>query len=134
MTTLSVTFEGLTPLLATLQRLSGAAPAFVGRLLYREAEAVMTAAKSRTPVDTGALRASGHVMPPDITATGASVTLGFGGPAVTYAVVVHETLTARHPVGEAKYLERPLNEARAGIEQRLGAALGAEIARVAGGR
>lgn len=134
MNPITVELTGLTPLLATLQKLGANASAFVAPPLYREAEAIMTAAKQRTPVDTGALRASGHVASPNITATGASVTLGFGGPAITYAIFVHENLTARHLVGQAKYLESAINEARAGIEARLAASLGREIARLAGVR
>lgn len=91
------------------------APALGGEL-YRQAEAIMTAAKTDyVPVDTGALRASGYVTPPTISLTRASVELGFGGPAAEYAVIVHEDLTKRHPVGQAKYLEIPLKARLAGM-------------------
>jgi hypothetical protein len=79
-------------------------------------EETMTLAKELTPVDTGALRASGVVLhaEPDRL----ELTLGFGGPAgygnhggesnardVGYALFVHENLAAHHPVGIAKFLE-----------------------------
>lgn len=84
--------------------------------LFQEAEIIMTAAKQDfVPVDTGALRASGFVEPPLLTPTGASITLGFGGPAAPYAVIVHEDLTKRHPVGQAKYLELPVKARLAGM-------------------
>jgi len=84
--------------------------------MYEEANLIMTAAKTDfVPVDTGALRASGFVTPPVITGQGVEVTLGFGGPSAPYAVVVHEDLTKRHPVGQAKYLELPLKARLAGM-------------------
>lgn len=118
-------------LTAALRRAGTLGPAFVGRALYREAETIMTEAKLRTPVDTGALRASGQVTPPSVTGTHVTITLGFGNNAVGYAIYVHENLTARHPVGEAKYLERPLLEAVRGMEQRLAGAVRTELARAA---
>lgn len=76
--------------------------------LYQFGESVMTEAKVLCPVDTGNLRASGHVQAPRIENGDILVTLGFGGPAASYAIVVHEDLTARHTTGQAKYLELPL--------------------------
>lgn len=85
------------------------------------AEIEMTEAKDLVPVDTGALRSSGHVIQPvegdDLTAK-----MGFGGPAgignlgesnavdVGYALIVHENLDTFHPVGQAKYLETPFRQ------------------------
>jgi len=108
----------------------------LGPALRAEAEIEMTESKRRVPVDTGALRASGHVEGPEGRtrqmlqfgggrssgrgstrfaagpAVGAdvSVRLVYGGPAAGYAVAVHENVEAFHRVGEAKFLERPLNE------------------------
>ena len=130
----TITVSGGPALIAKLARLNGQIPQVLGAVLYREAEGIMTVAKTRTPVDTNALRKSGTVFPPVTTATGAKVTLGFGGAAKAYAVYVHENMTARHPVGQAKFLESAVNDARNGMEARLGAALGREIDRVAGGR
>jgi hypothetical protein len=47
--------------------------------------------------------------------------LGFGGPSAPYAVIVHENLNVRHQVGQAKFLERPLNEAARGLAERIAA-------------
>jgi hypothetical protein len=80
--------------------------------LYVYAEKVMTEAKERCPVDTGRLRATGHVQPPEIGASEISVTLAFG---TDYAIYVHENLAARHPVGEAKFLERAVMANAAGM-------------------
>jgi len=73
-------------------------------------ERVMAEAKARTPVDTGTLRASGHVAPPDVGASLVKVVAGFGGAASDYAIVQHERLDFNHPSGEAKFLERPFLE------------------------
>ena len=104
----------------------------LGRSLYEEAEVTMTHAKRNTPVLTGALRASGHVLPPTYSLHDVTVTLGFGGPAgsgnqggetnktdVGYAIIVHENLSARHVVGGAKYLERAIVEAQGRLPRSL---------------
>ena len=82
----------------------------IGKTLFEESEKVMTEIKTVpiVPVDTGALAATGHVELPVETATGVTVELGFGGPAVEYAAVQHERLDYHHPVGQAKYLEDPV--------------------------
>lgn len=108
MPTWSITLENPAPLMAALQALGPQAQGAAAGVLRQEAELLMTQAKGLTPVDTGALRASGHVQPPEETATGVAVTLGFGGPVVEYAVYVHEDLAASHPVGQAKFLEQPV--------------------------
>ena len=104
--------------------------------LYQVGEGVMTDAKLLTPVDTGNLRASGHVSPPAVQGSKVSVTLGFGGPAgsgnhggqsnaesVGYAVYVHENMEAHHPVGQAKFLESALKARTSGMAGRIGLSL-----------
>lgn len=90
-----------------------------GQSLERAAEEIMRVAKTLTPVDTGNLRASGHVQPFErgLVKRNVSVVLGFGGPAgvgnqsetntkdVGYALPVHERFDVRHVNGQAKYLE-----------------------------
>jgi hypothetical protein len=46
-----------------------------------------------------------------------------GGDNAPYAWIVHEDLDAFHPVGSAKYIERPLNRASRSFGQELGARL-----------
>jgi hypothetical protein len=115
---------GSDTLKAALLALGARAPSVLAAALYQEAETVMTQAKGLTPVDTGALRASGHVEPPVLQGDTVTVTLGFG---TDYAVYVHENLTARHPVGEAKFLERPVLEWADVAEARLAAHVGKAI-------
>jgi hypothetical protein len=107
---------GATRLANKIQAAAQAGPQAVGMALYQEAEAIMTASKETyVPVDTGALRASGRVEPPIALGAVLAVTMGFGGPSAPYAVIVHEDLTKRHPVGQAKYLEIPLRARLAGM-------------------
>jgi hypothetical protein len=87
--------------------------------LYQEGEAIMTESKRQCPVDLGNLRATGHVSQPEMQQGHITVTLAYGGPSATYAIVQHERLDFRHTVGGPKYLERPTLEAVNGMEQRL---------------
>ena len=115
-----VRVEGVPRLLDKLHAASQSGVQALGAAIFQEAEAVMTISKEQyVPVDTGALRASGFVQLPVYTGKVASVTLGFGGPSAPYAVIVHEDLTKRHPVGQAKYLEIPLRARIAGMRSVL---------------
>jgi hypothetical protein len=89
--------------------------------LFREGERIMTKCKQvYVPVDFGTLRSTGRVQPPVVSGTTITVTLGFGGPAAPYALIVHENLEAYHrPPTQAKYLEVAINEAVAGMDARL---------------
>lgn len=97
-------------LISALSKLGKVAEKVAGPILVSEAELLMTKAKMLTPVDTGALRASGHVQAPVVEGGKVSVTLGFGGAAEAYAVPVHERMDVHHPVGQAKFLETPVRE------------------------
>lgn len=105
--------------LAALKRLETDAPQAFAAALYQEAEIEMEEAKRRVPVDTGALRDSGHVQPPVVRGGRVSLTMGFGGPAAPYAVPVHENLEAFHKVGQAKYLESVVLESSKYMAQRV---------------
>lgn len=114
-----VTLKGTAELKAKLQRLALRIPDVVGTALFQEAQIEMTEAKRRTPVDTGALRASGMVHQPQMLGRNISVALTFGSVAIGYAVSVHEDLDALHQVGQAKFLESTLNESRAHLPARI---------------
>lgn len=103
-----------------------------GAALYREAEKIMAASKQIVPVDTGNLRNTGHVAPPDFLQSSVSVEMGYGGPAAPYAIYVHERLDLRHKAGQyAKFLEFPALQAVSGMEERLAAEIRAELERAA---
>jgi hypothetical protein len=110
---------GVQAVRAKLDRIAQRIPDRVGNALYAEAEIEMGEAKRRTPVDTGALRASGHVGFPVFEGRDIAVTLNFGGPAAPYALVVHEDLGAWHAVGQAKYLESTLLESAPFLPTRI---------------
>ena len=103
----------------------------LGAALYRQGEQIMTEAKLQTPVDTGNLRASGHVQAPTRTAGQVVVQLGFGGVAAPYAVYVHENMQVHHPVGNAKFLEIPYRAKLATLDKDMAADLSATLTRKA---
>ncbi len=78
--------------------------------LYQAGEQIRGNAMERAPVDFGVLKGSAYVTLPELKGGDAEVIVGFGGPAKDYAIVQHEDLTYRHPVGEAKFLEKAVDE------------------------
>ena len=103
-----------------LRKLGKEAPTVLGQALYAEASQIMAQSKLIVPVDTGALRSSGHVRLPEVVGSKVVVTLGYGGAAATYAVIVHEKVGARHKSPtRAKYLEEPFRAATQGMLGRL---------------
>lgn len=86
---------------------------------FEKANTIMTDSKKLVPVDTGALKNSGFAENPVVSGKLVTVKIGFGGVAVPYAIKVHEDLTAHHTVGQAKYLEEPLNEHKRTMEEDL---------------
>lgn len=117
---MGVTWSGTRQLKGRLSVSVRAAPSLLASALFIEAETIMTRSKELVPVDTGTLRASGQVQPPEISSGKVSVTMGYGGAASAYALVQHERTDYHHEVGQAKYLEQPVNEAEAGLSRRLG--------------
>lgn len=112
-------FRGVKQVTDTLKRIADKFPDKVGAAMYQEAQIEMTEAKRRVPVDTGTLRASGFVNDPERHGRQVTVTLGFGGAAEEYALIVHEDLEAFHKVGQAKYLESVLDESAPYIKDRI---------------
>lgn len=114
-------------LLAFLKASPGICLKALGAALYEKGETTMTEAKRRTPVDTGNLRNSGHVQPPETKGETVTVTLAFGGAAASYAIFVHENLTAHHPVGQSKFLESAVLETEKGLGEFLAQRLRGEM-------
>lgn len=107
--------------MAALKKVGLDAPEITAKAAYMDLEKTMTISKQQVPVDTGVLRASGTVDKPEVNGEDWSVTLGYGGAAAGYAIYVHENLSARHTVGNAKYLEKPLTERTGGMAERMAA-------------
>lgn len=105
-----VTFTGINQLRRALDMAGPLATKALESAMMLEQEAIIAAAKERTPVDTGTLRGSGTVLAPEVSGTQVTVESGFGGAAADYAIPVHERLGVHHPVGEAKFLERSFLE------------------------
>ncbi len=91
--------------------------------LYQFAEEVMAVSKEVVPVDMGNLMNTGHVELPVDSGNEISVTMGYGGPAVNYALVVHENLDPRvnwhRPGSGPKFLENPLKERQDKLPERI---------------
>jgi len=116
-----MTVTGLPLVQDALRRVGRNAPTALARALTEEAEEIIGESKLEVPVKTGALRASGVVLPTVIAFGGAvTVEAGYGGPAAPYALAVHENLGISHsPPTKAKYLEDPFNRAMADFERRV---------------
>jgi hypothetical protein len=103
-------YQGANAALRDLRKIQAFAPDEFARALYQEAQIELTEIKKRTPVDTGALRASERLEGPNRNGRQISVTVLAGGPSAPYAFFVHEDLEAYHKQGEARYIENPLKE------------------------
>ena len=110
---------GVSALKKELRRQGKKAQKSLARALLAEGEQIMAKSKRLVPVDTGALRASGHVQLPVIRGKNVKVVLGYGGAAVPYAVFVHEKPARHNAPTQNKYLEQPFNEAIPGMASRL---------------
>ena len=114
-----IRIDGLDQLQARLLAAGKTAASDLAGPLHLEAELIMTKSKRLTPVDLGVLRASGVVHSPDVSRNKVIVELGYGGVAQAYALVQHERTDFAHTVGQAKFLEQPVKEAKAGFGNRV---------------
>lgn len=119
MLTFTVRLTGASEMSRDLRAAADRHPGLVLQALVVEAELEMAEAKRRAPVDTGALRASGHVSAPRHAGGEFAIDLAFGGPAAPYAAIVHEDPDAHHPVGQWKYLESVVLESAPYLAQRV---------------
>jgi hypothetical protein len=91
-----------------------------GAACYGLGNDVLNVSKDKIPVDFGVAKNSGYVTLPQQSAFGViRVEFGHGGAAKDYIIPLHENLTARHPTGEAKFLEHAIHEARSGAQAKL---------------
>lgn len=75
--------------------------------------------RKRTPVDRGDLVSTIEAPLPEIKGNTIYATIQAGGAVAPYAIYVHEDLEAFHSVGEAKFIERPLNESGPHMPERI---------------
>lgn len=103
-------FRGVDNALADVKRLRRTMPDYFAQALYQEAQIELKEIKRRTPVLTGALRASETLTTPQRQGRRIWVEVLAGGPSAPYAFFVHNDLEAFHKNGEALFIERPLQE------------------------
>lgn len=99
---MALTSEGLDGLIQRLRRIETDLVPALAAAVYQRAQRVMTASRPEVPVRNrwgGTLRASGMVLPPEITGAQIAVTFGYGGAAARYAAAVHENPRAGHTGG-----------------------------------
>jgi hypothetical protein len=87
--------------------------------LFQEGLEIASVSQKRTPVLTGALRASHEVERPVEGSDTIEVQIKVGGPAAPYALHVHEEVQLFHKVGGPKFLQSAMNDARAGMSKRI---------------
>jgi hypothetical protein len=95
-------------------------PQAVAQAIWEEANVIFAKSQILVPVDTGVLRGSGGVSAPQMGSQGYFVDIFYGGPAASYAFLVHEIIGNYHnPPTQAKYLEQPVMEAMSTIQQNI---------------
>jgi hypothetical protein len=116
---------GTSKMISKLKTVATSHPKLVASGLYAEAQIEVTEMKRRTPVDTtedaphpGNLRNSIHAEEPAYAGKTVYVLIATGAQA-PYAIWVHENPDAFHPIGQWKYMESVINEARAYIAARI---------------
>lgn len=88
--TSKVKLTGFPELRAALQHAGTLANQSLASAMVTEMLAVVRKAQGYVPVNTGNLKASGTVLPPEIAGTRITVTGGFGNASSKYAIWVHE--------------------------------------------
>lgn len=124
-----VSHSGAKAIQRNLRRAESGYRRALGAALYREGSAILAESLKLVPVDTGRLRATGYVSPPEQTRGGVEVEIGYG---TDYAVKQHEDVSLAHVVGQAKFLQQPAEEAERGMLTRVQADM-RRIASVGGG-
>jgi len=117
-----VKVKNLEPLLRAFEQAGADAPRFAAKALLEEAQEAFALSQEVVPVMTGVLRASGQVHGPRVSGSRAYCEITYGGPAVPYAMAVHEIPPSRakhdYPT-RWKYLENPVRAYAAGMAERM---------------
>lgn len=113
---LSLNIDGAEQVFKSLEDAAKKYPAAGAAAVYEEAMDVMSASVKLCPVDKGRLRSTAYVEPPRVSAN-PEARLGYG---TDYGIYVHERTELHHEVGQAKFLEVPLQAARRGYTERVG--------------
>lgn len=118
-------WTGMDTLQGFFRMVSPRATAAMGDGILAVLDEVFAQSQQQVPVDTGALRSSGHINDLETGSGLIQGSIGYGAP---YAFYVHEDLHMHHPRGgKAKYLSDPMQSALSSLarwmEGRLEAAL-----------
>lgn len=121
---MGITYLGEKQLKRNLRKLTNViGPQKYSKVVLNGVIAVENNSARRTPVDTGNLRDSGlgnvkgtH----GIISSDASGAVGFTANTADYAIYVHERTDLRHENGEAKFLEKALQEEMPKLERKFG--------------
>jgi hypothetical protein len=108
--TVQFTITGDKELAQRLKQMGAEVGQAAGGILLGEAHKVMRRSMPQVPFDDGVLKDSATVGQPVISGANASIEFGYGGAAKAYAARQHEELGWHHNIGNAKYLERPLQD------------------------
>ena len=117
-----IEIENIDKLINLLRKGGDGARQALFQTLYGEAQIAFAESQAEVPVDKGNLRNSGQAYGIQVNRFGDTleITLGYGGVAASYALIVHEDLQARHNGGtKAKYLEDPIKRRSNGLGTRL---------------
>jgi hypothetical protein len=120
---------GLKEVLAAFEGMPEVAQEAVADALHAEALAIEAASVPLVPVDTGRLRSTHYVSPPERGSDTPRAEVGYG---TDYAVYVHERTEIHHETGQAKFLEQPLQQARSGYAERIARRVQARLEKGAG--
>lgn len=108
---ISVELKGMEHLKAVIELAGENARTQVPRAAFEVGHEAFADSQRECPVETGALRGSGHVKTPKVSASEIEIEIAYGGPAADYAIYVHEDLDAHHDAPtKAKFLEDPVKK------------------------
>lgn len=112
--------RGVAELTANLRKVVDRFGDAAEQAVEQEARDIMDLSMDRTPVDTGALRAS-HTVTTEHPRDKVVATIGVGGPAAPYAIPVHEIGPDRvqHKNGRWKFLQSAMEDMADGIGDRI---------------
>lgn len=124
---MSLKYSGVKTLKKNLLKLAKEkGPSAYGKIVLRALVLIENNSAKRTPVDKGHLKLSG-LGHSKLLASAPNGAMGYTTNTADYAIYVHERLDLKHTVGEAKFLEKAVNEIKPKIEKKFGAELRSEM-------
>lgn len=109
-----VTITGLREVLKNMGAATKDIEGAVAAAIWQEGLDILGKSVKQVPVDSGTLKRSAYAAPPK--GKDHEVEIGYG---TDYALAVHEREEVHHTVGNAKYLQRPFEDAQSGYANRV---------------